>query len=120
MVVFHCKKYCLTRLGFGLNVVPQIMKTIVSAVLTQEETVEKAMSAYLDDIYINEDVSPALHIQAKLAHFGLDCKDPEWLEDRAHIVGLDNRGEEDTLQWKRGSVVPGIPKVLIKRTIFSP
>ena len=63
MVVFCGKRYCLTRLGFGLNVVPQIMKTIVSAVLSQEEVT----SAYLDDIYINKDISPALHIWAKLA-----------------------------------------------------
>ena len=58
-VVFCGKRYCLTRLSFGLNVVLQIMKTTVSAALSQEETVEKAMSVYLDDIYINEDVNPA-------------------------------------------------------------
>ena len=64
MVMFHGKRYCLTRLGFSLNDMPQIMKTIISAVLFQEKkaNVEKAMSAYLDDICINENASPALHI----------------------------------------------------------
>ena len=61
-VVLHGKRYSLTRLGFSLNVVLQIMKTIVSAVLSQEKMVIKATSMYLDNIYINEDVSPALHI----------------------------------------------------------
>ena len=37
------------------------------------------MLAYLNDIYINKDVSQASHIWAKLAQFGLDCKDPEQL-----------------------------------------
>ena len=49
-MVFCGKRYCLTRLGFGLHVAPQIMKTIVS-VLSREEKVEKATSVYLDDLY---------------------------------------------------------------------
>ena len=61
-VVFCGKRYCLIRVGSSLNVVPQIMKTIVSVVLSQEETVKKAMSVYLNDIYINEDVGPVSHI----------------------------------------------------------
>ena len=58
-VVFHGKRYCLTKLGFSLNVTLQIMKNIVSTVLSQEEMVEKSTLAYLNDIYINEDVSIA-------------------------------------------------------------
>ena len=27
-IIFHCRRYCLTSLGFGLNVAPIIMKTI--------------------------------------------------------------------------------------------
>ena len=90
-MAFLGKRYCLTRLDFGLNVAPQIMKTIISAVLSQEEVVEKATSAYFNDIYINKDVKLALHIQVKLTQFGLNCKDPEQLEDRTLILGLDVR-----------------------------
>ena len=43
------QRHCLTRLGFGLNVAPLIMKAIVSAVLSQEEAVGHAASAYIDD-----------------------------------------------------------------------
>ena len=31
-VVFQNKRYCLTRLGFGLNVAPIIMKSVLSAI----------------------------------------------------------------------------------------
>ena len=50
--------------------------------------------------------------------FELGCKDPESFEDRARVLVLDVRGEEDTLRWRRGSVVPGIPEFLTRR-IFS-
>ena len=51
-------RYCLTRSGFGLNVAHLLMKAIVSAVLSQEEAVDHAASAYIDDLYVNEDVMP--------------------------------------------------------------
>ena len=118
-VMFKGRRYCLTRLGFGLNVAPQIMKTIISAVLSQEEAVERATSAYLDDIYVNEGIVPASRVQAKLAQFGLICKDPERLEDGARVLGLDVRGEHGILKWRRGSAVPDVPSVVTRRTVFS-
>ena len=39
-------------LGFGLNVALLIMKAIIKT----DELMKRAMSAYLDDIYINEDL----------------------------------------------------------------
>ena len=39
------KRYCLTHLGFGLNVALLIMKAIVSTVLSQEEVVHHVASA---------------------------------------------------------------------------
>ena len=71
------QRYCLTRLEFGLNVAPLIMKAIVSAVLSQEEAVGHAASAYINGIYVNEDVMPSTHIREHLARFGLECKDPD-------------------------------------------
>ena len=55
-VIFRGQRYCLTRLGFGLNVAPSVMKSVLTAVLTQDETVDRATSSYLDDIFVNEDV----------------------------------------------------------------
>ena len=68
------QRYCLTCLGFGLNVAPLTMKAIVSAVLLQAEAVSHAASAYID---INEDVIPTTHVREHLTRFGLECKDSE-------------------------------------------
>lgn len=43
-VMFTGRTYCLTILGFRLNVAPQIMKTVISTVLSQEKAVKKATS----------------------------------------------------------------------------
>ena len=113
------KRYCLTHLGFGLNVAPLIMKAIVSAVLLQEEAMERAESAYIDDIYINEDVVPVTRVREHLVQFGLKCKDLERLKDGAQVLGLAVRMEHGELLWKRGSVVPEVPSVVTWRTVFS-
>ena len=84
-------RYCLTRLGFDFNVAPLIMKAIVSEVLSQEEAVGHAASAYIDDIYVNEDVMPATRVREHLARFGLECKDPERLEDGARVLAASWR-----------------------------
>ena len=55
-VVFRNKRYCLTRLGFGLNVAPMIMKSVVNAVIDQDELVKSGTSAYVDDIFVDESV----------------------------------------------------------------
>ena len=51
-LIFHGRRYCLMRLGFGLNVVPIITKTIVNTVLTRDEAINMATS-----MYINENVA---------------------------------------------------------------
>ena len=48
------------------------MKAIVSAVLSQEKAVCHAVSAYIDDIYVNEDVMPMTRVREHLARFGLE------------------------------------------------
>ena len=118
-VVFAGRRYCLTRLGFGLNMAPQIMKTIVNAVLSQQETIKEGTSAYLDDIYVSGDVVSSLRVRSKLAEFGLIYKDPEHLEDGARVLGLTVRQERGTLKWGRGTAVPEVPHVFTRRAIFS-
>ena len=94
------KRYCQTHLEFSLNVAPLIMKAIISAVLLQEEAVGHVASAYINDIYVNEDVVPVTHVTEHLAQFGSKCKDPEWLEDGAWVLGLAVRMEHSELWWK--------------------
>ena len=102
-------RHCLTRLGFGLNMAPLILKAIVGAVLSQEEAVGHAASAYINNIYVNEDVVPATRIREHLVQFGLKCKDLERLEDGAWVLGLGVGMEHGELQWKQ---VPEVPSVV--------
>ena len=115
-VVLAGRRYCLTRLGFGLNMAPQIMKTIVNAVLSQQETIKEGTSAYLYDIYVNEDVVSSSRVRSKMAEFGLICKDPERLEDGARVLGLNVRQDRGTLKW---GCRTAIPDVFTRQGIFS-
>ena len=45
IVMFANRRYSLTRLGFGLNVALQIMKLIISAMLSQEKKVKERCTA---------------------------------------------------------------------------
>ena len=65
--------------------------------LSQQETIKEGTSAYLDEIYVNKDVSSS-RVRSKLAEFGLICKDPEHLEDGACVLGLNIRQEWGTLK----------------------
>ena len=102
-------RYCLTRLGFGLNVAPLIMKAIISAVLAQGATVSQAASACIDDIFINEDVTPTARVREHLAQFGQECKELERLENGVRVLGLAVAKKRGKLQWRRVSVVPDVP-----------
>ena len=117
--MFAGKRYCLTSLGFGLNVAPEIIKAVINAVLSQEAKVKEGISVYLDDIYMNEDIVSSLHINAKLAQFGLICKEPERLEDGVRVLGLDVHGKQGSFRWSHRAVLPEVPDVLTRRCVFS-
>lgn len=70
--------------GFWLNVTVQIIR----AVLFQEETIEKASSVYINDVYVTENVVPVSHIAEHLSHFDLISKDPEHVAGNASVLGL--------------------------------
>ena len=118
-VIFGGQRYCLTRLGFGLNVAPSVMKSVLTAVLTQDETVDRATSSYLDDIFVNEDVISAQFIEKHLSRYGLECKPAERVADGARVLGLDVWGERGELRWKRNNAFGDIPDTLTRRSVFS-
>lgn len=68
-------------MGFRLNVTPAIVKAIMDAALSKNNSVCQATSSYIDDIYVNENMTSADHVKEHLATFRLTCKDPEWLQD---------------------------------------
>jgi ribonuclease HI len=118
-VVFRGRRYCLTRLGFGLNIAPQVMKTVIAKALERNEKVLSAASPYVDDIYVDESVLPASAVKEHLLNYGLTCKPVQTVADGARVLGLSVWGDSKSLLWKRSNEVPAIPDVMTRRTIFS-
>lgn len=118
-VIFRGQRYCLTRLGFGLNVAPSVMKSVLTAVLTQDETVDRATSSYLDDIFVNEDVASVQCVENHMLRHGLECKPAERVADGARVLGLEVWGERGELRWKRNNAFDEVPDTLTRRSVFS-
>ena len=91
IVVFKGQRYCLMRLGFSLNMACLIMRSIVDAVMSQDQTVKSTMSAYINDIFINENLVSSAHVRKHLSDHIFLCKDQgfEWqmhhtIQSRSH------------------------------------
>ena len=106
-VIFRGQRYCLTRLGFGLNVAPSVMKSVLTAVLAQDETVDRATSSYLDDIFVNEDVVSVQCVENHLLRYGLECKPAERVADGARVLGLEVWGERPYARELGVAIRPG-------------
>ncbi|KFD56667.1 LOW QUALITY PROTEIN: hypothetical protein M513_02343 [Trichuris suis] len=113
-VVFRRRRYCLTRLGFGLNVAPLVMRAVLKRVLSLDPEVEKGTSAYIDDILVNEDI-----IDASRSSYSLTCKPHERVANGARVLGLRVCGERGQLEWKRDNQVANVPERLTRRSVFS-
>ena len=118
-VLFKGRRYYLTRMGFGLNVAPSIMQTIVDAILTKDKRIQRATSAYVDDVYVDESIVPAACVKEHLCSFSLLSKEPERLRDGARVLGLQVWGEDNSLYWRRGNKIPDMPCVITRRNVFS-
>ena len=111
-VLFKGRRYYLTRMEFGLNVAPSIMQTIVDAILTKDKRIQRATSAYIDDVYVDESIVPVAHEKEPLGSFGLLSKEPERLQDGARVLGLQVWGKDNSLYWRRGNKIPDMPCVV--------
>lgn len=118
-VVFGGRRYCLTRLGLGLNVGPAVMKAVLSRVLSMDPEVERGTSSYVDDILVNEDVVSAASVRELLGRQGLVAKEPERACDGARLLGLSVWGERGALRWRRDNDFGGVPARLTRRSVFS-
>ena len=99
-VIFRGQYFCLTWLGFGLNVAPLIMKSVIDAILSQDHAIKSSTSAYVDGILINENRVPVSHIQQHFLDYSLVSKDPVRLRDGARVLGLQVWEKDGTLRWK--------------------
>ena len=50
----NCKRYCLTWLGFSLNVAFLVMQPIIDSVMSQDSEIKNVMSTYIANFYVNE------------------------------------------------------------------
>ncbi|KFD46407.1 hypothetical protein M514_12710 [Trichuris suis] len=94
-VMFDGRRLCLTRLGFGLNVAPLVMKAVLNCVLARDEDVKRGTSAYLGGILVNEDIVKVSRVEEHLARYELLCKPPERFGDGTRVLGLRVWEERD-------------------------
>ncbi|XP_043214663.1 uncharacterized protein LOC122378020 [Amphibalanus amphitrite] len=119
-VVFGGKRYCLTRLGFGLKSAPQILKRVVATVLNHDEKIRDATSPYMDDIFVDESVVSAERVEDHLRQYGLECKPAERVSGNgARVLGLRVREEGERLRWERDNEMGQIPQRPTRRSVFS-
>ena len=118
-VMVRGQRYCLTRLGFGLNIAPQVMKAVVKTILAQDPKIESAVLPYVDDLLVNEDLVSAEQVAAHFAAFGLECKQPARAADGARLLGLRVQPVNGQLQWTRDNPVDSPPTRVTRRTVFA-
>ena len=119
VVEFEGNQYELTRLGFGLNCAPEVMKAIVSTVLSSNERVAAATDHYYDDIIVNLDLIGVEEVIDHLSKNGLECKSPESIES-ASVLGLKLHKVQSDLVWGRSNSLEfEIGDKLSKREVFS-
>ena len=113
------QRYCLTRLGFGLNVAPLVMKAVVRAVLGRDEEMQRGVLPYVDDLLVDEDIVSAEQVVQHFAQYGLDCKPPERAADGARLLGLRVGTCGGELRWQRDSEIPAPPAKVTRRALFA-
>ena len=62
-VIIKGKWFCLTRLGFVLNVAPLVTKSVITTIGFQDQEIRRATSTYVDNIFINESIDSAVREQ---------------------------------------------------------
>lgn len=118
-VKFKGRLYCLTRLGFGLNVAPMIMQSVLEAVLQRDPVVRMGTSSYVDDVFVNESVVSVATVVNHLGKYGLACKPAERLKDGARVLGVRVEKHGDNLHWRRDNDFGAVPNNLTRRRVFS-
>lgn len=118
-VMLDGERFCLTRMGFGLSVAPEVMRAVVKTILEQDPLVERGVLGFVDDLLVDESIVDAEHVIDHFRRFGLDCKPPVRAADGARVLGLRVSSGRDGLQWARDSPVEAPPARLTRRAVFS-
>lgn len=97
------RRYCLTRMGFGLNVVPAIIK-IHRGHTTFRRRFHSTSDINIHRRHVNESIASVARIR-HLADYGLTRNELKRLKNGAWLVYLE---EYNTLYWNRGSDIPKV------------
>ena len=57
IVIFKGWKNCHTQQGFGLNMAPFVMRSIIGFVMYQDKVIKNAASMYIDNICVNKSLA---------------------------------------------------------------
>ena len=85
LVSYKGKTYCLTRLGFGLDVAPKIMAAVLKTVLKKGSKTKEATDSYIDDIMVDVTKISTKEVVEPLKGFGLTAKSLESLDRGAAL-----------------------------------
>ena len=108
--------YAMTRMGFGLNIAPRVLKCLIEYIL-KLSGVEDVINPYRDDILVCTDDSSAIGkqkhaanvaaLQKLLLFHGLPTKKPVNLFDfrsgPTRALGLELYDQDGTICWRRRS-----------------
>ena len=98
---------------------PSIMKAVVRAILEQDDEVSRGVLAYVDDLFVDEDVISAERVVEHFARHGLVCKAPQRPDDKARVLGLQVSSSAGELVWRRDNPVNKPPETLTRRALFA-
>ena len=99
-VKFENEFYKLCQLGFGLNCAPEIMKSVVSKVLSLDDKIRAATDHYYDDIIVDLNLVSVEKVKKHFLDYGLVSKPSEELHT-ARVLDLQLFQKNDELLWKR-------------------
>jgi len=118
VVAYQGRRYCLTRLGFGLNVAPKVMTAVLHKVLSMDPLVRAGTDSYVDDIITNNDVVTNEQVISLLRRYGLEVKPPERLVG-GRVLGLRVKEKDGVLTWSRDNKVESLDRSVTRRQLFS-
>ena len=112
-------RFCLTRLGFGLSIGPEVMRSVVKTILQHYAVMQRAVLGFVVDLLVDESVASADAVVGHFARFGLQCKPPVRAADGARMLGLRVFSEAGALRWRRDNPVDSPPVRITRRAVFS-
>ena len=97
---------------------PLIMRPALKAVLAQDEMINSATLAYIDNIHINEDLALAESVREDLELNKLTSKDPQKYQNGATMLELEVWWERGRLRRRRGSSMGNSLMTMTRRGVF--